>query len=146
KAQACTPPAATPGEQQTRFDAFRTEFNDDRPHEALDQRMPSEFYERSTRPYPAHIDDPAYGSDDQVRRVRSSGEIKWRGEYRFIGEALVGEAVAVTEREDGHWLVRFADVPLVLIDRYSGKIARFTAGRPSGCKSNQPTSHQLSGI
>jgi transposase InsO family protein len=146
KAQACTPPAATPSEQQARFDAFRTEFNDDRPHEALGQRMPSEFYKPSARPYPTHIDDPAYGSDDRVRRVRSSGEIKWRGVHHFIGEALVGEAVAVTEREDGHWLVRFADVPLVLIDRYSGKIARFTAGRPSGCKSNQPLSHQLSGI
>ena len=49
---------------------------------------------------------------------------------RFISEALIGEAVGIREREDGHWLVRFADVPLVLIDRTSGEVARFGPGRP----------------
>jgi transposase InsO family protein len=146
KAEACAPPAATRAAQQDRFDAFRAEFNDDRPHEALGQHMPKEFYTPSAKPYPSRIDDPLYGAGDQVRRVRSSGEIKWRGQRRFISEALIGEAVAVTEREDGHWLVRFANVPLVLIDRYSGKTARFTAGRPSGCKTNTNANQQLSGI
>ena len=62
--------------------------------------------------------------------MRTSGEIKWRGSMVFISEALIGEPVGVREREDGHWLVRFADVTLVLIDRYTGTAARFGAGRP----------------
>src|SRR3546814_14009603 len=65
-----------------------------------------------------------------VRRVRTSGEIKWRNSMVFISEALIGEAVGLREREDGHWLIRFADVPLVLIDRYTGKLSRFGPGRP----------------
>jgi hypothetical protein len=130
KAQTCDPPAATAAEQQARFEAFRAEFNDDRPHEALGQRQPKQFYSASSRPYPERIEDPSYGPDEQVRRVRSSGEIKWRGSMHFISEALIGEAVGIREREDGHWLVRFADVPLILIDRNSGKAARFGPGRP----------------
>jgi transposase InsO family protein len=134
KAQTCDPPAATAAEQQARFEAFRAEFNDERPHEALGQRQPKQFYSASSRSYPQRIDDPSYGPDEQVRRVRSSGEIKWRGAMRFISEALIGEAVGIREREDGHWLVRFADVPLVLIDRSSGKVARFGPGRPPRAK------------
>ena len=134
KAQTCDPPAATAAEQQVRFEAFRAEFNDDRPHEALGQRQPKQLYTASARSYPERIDDPSYGPHEQVRRVRSSGEIKWRGSMRFISEALIGEAVGIREREDGHWLVRFADVPLVLIDRISGKVTRFGPGRPPRAK------------
>jgi len=73
KAETCKPPAATAEEQQARFDRFREEFNAVRPHEALGQRTPEEFYKPSARPYPSRIDDPVYGPDDQVRRVRFEG-------------------------------------------------------------------------
>ena len=130
KAETCTPAAPTAADQQARFDAFRHEFNDERPHEALGQHPPSCFYTASCRPYPERLDDPYYPPDEEVRRVRSSGEIKWRGSMLFISEALIGEVVGIREREDGHWLIRFAKIPLVLIDRYSGKLARFGPGRP----------------
>ena len=130
KAQTCQPPAQTPAEQQRRFDAFRQEYNDERPHEALGQKPPSEFYSASPRPFTERLEDPCYGPHEQVRRVRTSGEIRWRGGMVFISEALIGEAVGVREREDGHWLVSFANVPLVLIDRYTEKAARFGPGRP----------------
>lgn len=41
KAETATPPAATLRAQQRSFNAFRTEYNRDRPHEALDQRPPA---------------------------------------------------------------------------------------------------------
>jgi hypothetical protein len=34
-----------------RFDAFLTQFNHERPHQALDMRLPGELYVRSPRPY-----------------------------------------------------------------------------------------------
>jgi putative transposase len=139
KAETCAPAAATPAKQQARFDAFQREFNDERPHEALGQHPPSRFYIASPRPYPERIEDPCYGADEHVRRVRSSGEIKWRGSMLFISDALIGEAVGLRERDDGHWLVRFADVPLLLIDRYSGKLARFGPGRPPRPKTTSET-------
>jgi hypothetical protein len=100
---------------------------------------PKQVYTASRRSYPERLEDPSYGPDEQVRRVRSSGEIKWRGAMRFISEALIGEAVGIREREDGHWLVRFADVPLFLIDRRPEKSPVLVRGRRSGPKRSSRT-------
>ena len=147
KGEACNPPAPTVPEQQARLDRFRAEFNDERPHEALGQRPPKQFYQPSGRRYPKRLRDPEYAPDEEVRRVRSSGEIKWKGSMRFISTALIGELIGIRERDDGHWVARFFGIPLVLIDRYSGKIARFGPGRPPRTKTSpsNPTG-RLSGM
>ena len=145
KAEACQPAQADPAEQQACFEAFRQEFNHERPHEALDQRQPAKLYTPSPRPFVEPKGDPDYGQD-QVRRVRSSGEIKWGGSMLYVSEALVSEAVGLSQRDDGHWLVRFADVPLGLIDRRSGKLARFGPGRPPRPEATLKPSRELSGM
>jgi transposase InsO family protein len=145
KAETCAPPADDPEAQQARFDVFRAEYNDERPHEALGQRPPSRLYSASPRPYAEPVDDPDYG-DEQVRRVRTSGEIKWNGGFVFVSEALIGEAVGIREREDGHWAVRFCDVPLLLIDRRSGKAARYGPGRPPRPLARPEPSREVSGM
>ena len=144
KAETCMPPAANAPAQQRRFDAFRNEYNAERPHEALGQRPPATLYTASGRPFPNRLEDPVYRPDEQVRRVRTSGEIKWRGGFVFVSEVLIGEAVAVSEREDGHFMVRFADVPLLLIDRYSERVSRFGPARPPAPKPQKPV-NDLSG-
>jgi transposase InsO family protein len=106
------PPAASLPAQQQRFDAFRTVYNTERPHEALGQQTPTSLYEPSLRPYPDRVEEPHYGDDVAVRRVRSNGQIKWAGELIFVGEALIGEPVGIFETEGGDWLVRYADVDL----------------------------------
>jgi transposase InsO family protein len=146
QSEACDPPAPTVPEQQARFDRFRAEFNDERPHEALGQRPPKHFYQPSDRPYPERLRDPEYAPDEEVRRVRSSGEIKWKGSMCFVSTALIGELVGIRECDDGHWGVRFFDIPLVLIDRYSGKTARFGPGRPPRTKTSPSNQTGLSGI
>ena len=130
KPEACQPPAASTVDQQSRFDAFRDEFNQERPHEALGQRLPAECYRPSARPFVEPVGDFDYGPDEHVRRIRSSGEIRWSGSLLFVSEAIIGETVGIQQRPDGHWLIRFADVALGLIDRGSGKLVRLGAGRP----------------
>jgi putative transposase len=140
KAEACKPPSANAAEQQIRFDAFRHEFNFERPHEALNQREPALLYKPSPRRFVEPQGDPDYG-EDQVRRVRSAGEIKWAGSLVYVSDALIGEAVGITECEGGHSLVRFADVPVGLIDCRTGKLTRFAPGRPPRSEAkpkNQP--------
>lgn len=80
KAETTRPPAATPREQQVRFDRFRTHNNEKRPHEALDQTPPARHWAPSERRYPRHLDEPWYDADHEVRSVRYRGTIKWRGE------------------------------------------------------------------
>jgi putative transposase len=135
KAETSRPPAATAAEQQARFDRFRNDFNDNRPHEALGQVSPTSRYRPSSRSYPNKIEQPWYDADHAVRKVRSNGEIRWGGEMIFLSEALIPafartEPVGIAETEAGDWLVRFAEIDLGIIERRTKKLRRFTAGRP----------------
>jgi len=112
KQETAVPPADSVPAQQQRFDEFRVLCNHERPHEALGQQTPASLYQPSPPPYPERLEDPSYGGDVAVRRVRSNGQIKWAGELIFVGEALIGEPVGVVETEAGDWLVRYADVEL----------------------------------
>jgi putative transposase len=145
KAETSQPPAASPAEQQVRFDEFRHGFNEERPHEALDQMTPASCDAASPRPYPERIEEPWYDADHQVRRVRPDGTIKWHGEFVFICDALAGEPVGVAELDDdGGWIVRFADLPLGLIEAKGKKISPVCGG-PAGPPQtgNQPGQCQL---
>lgn len=145
KEQTSRPAAANAAEQQARFDAFRRHYNEERPHEALGQRAPVELYGRSPHTMPARIEDPWYDADHQVRRVRSSGEIIWRGERTFISEALVGELIGIAELETGDHVVRFCDLDIGLID-VSGRFSRFAPPRDGLREPAEPNPPKLSGV
>jgi transposase InsO family protein len=130
KPEACEPPSPDATQQQARFDLFRHEFNHERPHEALGQRPPASAYHASATPFHEPPDDPAYRPDELLRRVRLSGEIKWNGDLQFVSEAIAGQTVGIARRADGHWLVRYADVHVGIIDQHTGKLARLGPGRP----------------
>ena len=146
KAQTSKPPAANAPEQQARFDAFRRYFNEERPHEAHHQTPPAEIYTRSGRAMPDREEDPWYDADHKVRRVRTTGEIRWKGEFVFISEALVNELVGVAELETGDHVVRFCDLDVGLINR-RGLFTRFAPLRESSRKpGEQAAQPKLSGI
>ena len=130
KAETLRPPAATPEAQQQRFDAFRREFNEQRPHEALGQATPASVYSRAARRLPLREPEVSYAAGATVRRVRTNGEIKWRGDLVFVGEAFVGEPVELVETASGNPLVRFVGVDLVVIDGRSGAVRRCGPPRP----------------
>ena len=123
--EAMRPPAANRAAQARRFASFARDFNEERPHEALGQRTPASVYRRSPRSMPARLPEPDYPSGSVLRQVRSNGEIKWDGDFVHICSALAGETVAVEETEDGHWRVRFFDVPIAIIDRDTRKPRRY---------------------
>jgi len=144
KAQTSRPPAANAAEQQARFDAFRRHYNEERPHEALGQRPPSESYTPSGRAMPQRLEEPWYDADHQVRRVLNAGEINWKGERVFVSEALVGEPVGIAQLETGDHVVRFCDRDIGLIDRH-GRFRRFAPPRfgPCGAPPDAKTSVPL---
>jgi transposase InsO family protein len=146
KAQTSAPPAANARAQQARFDEFRRHYNRERPHEALGQRPPAEAYTPSLRAMPPRVEDPWYDADHQVRRVRGTGEIKWKGGFVFIGEAFINELVGVAERETGDHVVRFCGLDIGLIDR-RGLFTRFAPQRERlHDPGEQPAQPKLSGI
>jgi transposase InsO family protein len=132
KAETAMPPAESPALQQARFDAFRRDYNTERPHEALGGATPaSRLGAARGRPLlEGEPPEPIYDADHAVRRVRSNGEIKWGGRRVFVSEALAGELVGVTETVDGAWLVRFCALPVGLIDPRTARLRPFASPRP----------------
>lgn len=124
--EAMRPPATDTAAQAERFGAFRQDYNHQRPHEALGQIPPAALYKPSPRKLPDRTPDPIYPPEAAVRQVRSNGEIKWRGDLVYITSALAGEPVAVEETEQGHWRVRFHDLPIGLIDRKTNRLGRLS--------------------
>ena len=96
KMETTKPPAYSAASQQKRFDGWVKEFNQERPHEALGQKVPQSLYRPSQGLYGV---EPAWVYEKQwaVRRVRSNGEIRWQGRLRFIGEAFCGARVGLME-------------------------------------------------
>jgi len=122
------PPAASPAAQGRRFRTFLEVYNEERPHEALDLAVPASLYAASPRRWSGSLRSPAYGGDVTVKRVRTNGEIKWRGELVYISAALTGEPVGIEEDEDGLWQVRYGPVLLGWIDA-NGRLQRPRAAR-----------------
>jgi transposase InsO family protein len=123
-------PQADHSAQQAAFDAFREEYNAERPHEALQMDVPAEHYSRSARKMPDRLPEPDYPPEAAVRRVRSNGEIKWQGDLIYVSATLAGELVAVEETQHGEWALRFYNHPLGYLDMTHRKVRRHSALQP----------------
>jgi hypothetical protein len=101
KQDATLPPASTLSRQQRRFDLFRTEFNQDRPHEALDMKTPAQLYRPSTRAIPRRIEPYDYPGHFLVRRVSRDGTIRVLRKQVFVSNTLHEDNVGLEEVDDG---------------------------------------------
>lgn len=102
---------------QSAFDGFRTCYNQERPHEALDDAVPASRYRPSPRAFPEKLPAVAYEPDDAVCTVGARGSIQWQKRRVFISWGLVGQPVAVRPTaDDGVWQVVFCQRPVATID------------------------------
>lgn len=116
KQETASPPAANRRAQQRAFDCFRREYNQERPHEALDMRTPSALYLPSPRAYPARLPAPEYGSAMRVRNVQKHGEFVWKHQHVFLSEVLWGERIGLLPVDDRFFTVYFATFPIARFD------------------------------
>jgi len=119
------PPARSLAGQQRRFGAFRDEFNQERPHEALGQKPPASVYRVSKRAYPEKTPVVEYESGVHTEQVRQHGDIYWQGRRIFLSEALAGETVGFEPLSDRLWLVRFGQMKLASFDEQKWRIKEF---------------------
>ena len=71
------PPAASLRAQQSRFDNFRYVFNNERPHEGLNNQVPASLYIPSSVRLPRKLPEFTYPKGLLLRRVNNSGDISW---------------------------------------------------------------------
>jgi putative transposase len=124
KSDALNPVAGNLKDQQKAFDIYRHDYNNDRPHESLNDQTPSDYYKKSDRPYVESPHPPDYGHDYLVRHVRQNGEIKLMGRMFYLTELLAGLPVGLREIEDDLLQLQFSFYALGSIDLRKNKIIR----------------------
>jgi transposase InsO family protein len=115
KQETARPPGLNIIQQQERFDAFRVEFNCERPHQALAMRPPAEIYTPPARPYNG-LPDLDYPFHDRDILVTACGRICMHRKKISISTVLAGQWLGIKEVDDGIWLVSFMHYDLGYID------------------------------
>jgi putative transposase len=135
KDSTANPPRANLREQQAAFDAFREEYNVERPHEALGQKPPATCYERSAREYPVRLPKQAgYPDEWEKRRVRGAGQMKWKGKDVRVSDALQGLEIGLEPVAEGRWAVYFETVKLGIFDERKVRVMSLKAERKRGSR------------
>ena len=122
KEAVCQPPKSCLSRQQMAFDHFKTEFNKERPHEALDMKTPASYYQPSSRLFPEKLPPVEYDSWMAVRKVMPSGCIKWKGDSIYVSQALAGEFVGLKQIRETTWELWFSSYLLGILDEKTKKV------------------------
>ena len=102
--------------QQRRFDHFRKEFNDERPHEALDQETPASHYQPSSRELPEKLSPIKYPAHFEKRLMSRNGGFRWASKRVPLSHLLEGQDIGLEEVGDGIWDVYYSHVRLGQMD------------------------------
>jgi len=115
KKEATKPAAANVLQQQARFDTFVEQYNHDRPHQALEMKVPADVYTRSPRVYRG-LEDLTYPFHDQTITVTHCGRVCFNGQKVNLSQVFAGQNVGVTQVGERIWLVTFMQYDLGYFD------------------------------
>jgi hypothetical protein len=115
KAETTRPPGMNALQQQARFDRFISEFNEQRPHEALAMKTRGEVYAPSSRLYTG-LPEVEYPFHDKDIMVTACGRICMHRKKINVSTVLAGQRLGIKEVDDGIWLLSFMHYDLGYID------------------------------
>ncbi len=122
KAHTAKPAAKTLAQQQRRFNEFCVEYNEHRPHEALEMRTPSQCYSSSKREFTSRLSQISYPDHMQIRRIYPHGDIQYLGKRLFVTESLCAEYVGVERIDEDVSLLWYCSYLLGRIDHLKWQI------------------------
>jgi len=117
KAACAKPSAYDLKAQQRRLNKFVKEYNNIRPHEALDMETPASVPNFSARPFPEKITNFDYDSNMRVLKVTKNGAMRW-GAYNwvYLSASLQGKYVGAMDMGNRIWRVFYRNVFLGYFD------------------------------
>jgi len=121
KKEATKPPAYNWLQQQARFDEFIEQYNDDRPHQALGMKYPSELYTPSARVYET-APEPEYPYHDRTVRITQCGRICVGKRRINLSQVFAGQVVGIREVSDKIWVVSFMEFDIGYFDEDVGRV------------------------
>ncbi|WP_407112701.1 IS481 family transposase [Bradyrhizobium sp. LMG 9283] len=102
---------------QRAFERWRTVYNTQRPHEALELAVPASRYQPSPRDYVETVAPFEYAPGDAVRRVQQGGHVSFLGRNLKVPKAFRGKAVAFRPTtQDGVFDVVFRTQLIATVD------------------------------
>jgi transposase InsO family protein len=116
KQEVTQPVGANRREQQRMMDRFREEYNQVRPHEALQMQTPADVYTGSARRFPVRLAEVEYPETMLVRMVQHKGDFRWKKHEVFVSEVLWGERIGLLPLDEHCYTVYFAQFPLARFD------------------------------
>ena len=121
KKEATKPAARNFLQQQGRFDQFIRVFNEERPHQLFNMRLPTEIYSRSPRLY-SGLPELDYPFHDRTVTVTRCGRICLGAMKINLSQAFAGQKVGVKQVEEKIWLVSFMRYDLGFFDHETCRI------------------------
>ena len=122
KRETTRPAACSLRAQQRRFDLFQQRYNEERPHEGIDDRVPASLWTPSPTPYPEKISPPQYPAHMEIRRVSHCGTFRLHSAQPFLSNALRDECIGLEEVDDGVWNIVYYSTLLGKIDERTLRI------------------------
>ncbi len=116
KREALRPPRANLSSQQRAFTAFRRLYNEERPHEFLEDCTPASAYRASPRPYTGILLPIEYPGHFLVKRITSAGTFRFKHRLLFLSHALESHPIGLEEIDDGVWSIHFCHMLLGRFD------------------------------
>jgi transposase InsO family protein len=111
------PPFADIAAAQRAFERWRTVYNTQRPHEALELAVPASRYQPSPRDYVETVAPFEYAPGDAVRRVQQGGHVSFLGRNLKVPKAFRGRVVAFRPTTtDGVFDVVFRTQKIATVD------------------------------
>lgn len=105
---------------QIEFDRWRKEFNNERPHEALEMKTPATVYTESEIKYEEEIQDLEYPGAFRTRLVNNRGYVSIKSRMFFIGNPFMGYYIGIRPQPNGQQDVWFGDYNLGYLDQDTG--------------------------
>jgi len=136
KREATRPARASLPAQQRAFNEFRTVFNQQRPHQALDQRTPASLYEPSPIVFVEPPPPITYPEHFEVRYVSQHGNIRWKSRFIWVSRVLANLDVGLERVSDAFWAVYYGPRRLGWLDEDNHRIVHI---RMNG-RANYPVS------
>ena len=111
------------------FDGFRVEYNEIRPHEALNNKTPSRLYCNSTKTYPKKLRDPRYPDTMLVERANPRGQLFYMGQSFGLSAVIRNELIGILPVDNDRTNLYFGPILLGYITPTHFKANRKRIGK-----------------
>lgn len=98
------------------FDAYRQEFNTERPHSALGLDVPDKHYRPSHRRRPETLCEPEYDTGAMLRKVNYKGYISIQQHRYYLSETFIGKYLELVPKENDIVELCYGNFTLARID------------------------------